>query len=234
MSEIVTSDYRTKMLFFVGIVALGLALPSRALQLPSRAHQLLPSRASSPTMLDLPVELAELPPAGAAIIAVPLVFLASEFLQRPPVGDIYVRPGVGSFGVGLICIRPVPKGQRVCVCEAKFSERTTPTRLNLLSPAVRRTVLELFDGYDSDDGTYGYPTNYDQAIPLISFINHSDEPNCYYDVQTVGGELVGSIRAARRLRTGEEATVDYLKYQEPGSFTYRACQSNFQKKPFWV
>lgn len=67
-----------------------------------------------------------------------------------------------------------------------------------------------------------------RAIPLVSFINHSDDPNCVYD------EATDSIRAKRRLREGEEATVDYLRYQEKGSFTYKACQSGFRRKAFWA
>ena len=95
---------------------------------------------------------------------VTLLFL-NEFLQRPKL-EIYVRPGVGAFGVGLICIRSVPPGACICECTAEFSDRVSALRLNMLRPSVRRTVLELFDGYDSSDGTYSVPTKYDQAIPI--------------------------------------------------------------------
>lgn len=72
------------------------------------------------------------------------------------------------------------------------------------------------------------PTNYDQSIPLVSFINHSEEPNCVYVEDT------NCIVAARRLRKGEEATVDYLEYQERGSYTWKHCKSGFRKQQFFV
>jgi len=158
--------------------------------------------------------------AGAAL-------LLNEYLRRPKL-HIYVRPGVGAYGVGLICIRSVPPGTCICECTAEYSERVSALRLNMLRPSVRRTVLELFDGFDSADGTYSVPTKYDQAIPLISFINHNDEPNCEFD------EASNCIRAMRQLKKDEECTVNYLQYQEKGSWTYRACQSGFRNFAFWA
>ena len=120
----------------------------------------------------------------------------------------------------------MPKGGIICSCAAQ-AVVVPSRRFNFLPPAVRQCVLELYDGWDGE-GNYQVPIDYDQAIPLISFINHSEEPNCVYD------EPANAIVAARRLRTGEEATVDYLSYQEKGSYTWRYCKSGFRRRPFFV
>jgi hypothetical protein len=185
----------------------------------------------------------------------PLFLLGCEYAQRPRgLDQIYVRPGVGAFGVGLIAIRPIPPGGVICSCSAQFSDQLPGRRLNLLRPSVRQTVLELYDGWDGQ-GLYQAPSQYDQAIPLIScplarcarlwpgwpfaepqrtcgvwrtVINHNEEPNCIYDEET------NCIVAARKVRTGEECTVDYLSYQQPGSYTWRACTSGFKRRPWFV
>ena len=147
-----------------------------------------------------------------------------------------MRPGVSSIqGVGLICIRPVPPNGRICGCSAQlrgetYLESVPGRRLNLMHPAVALAMLELFDGYYPRKGTFQCPTEYDEAIPLVSLINHSDEPNCFYDDES------NAIRAKRRLRTGEEAVVDFLQYHRyKGAFTYRDAKDGFTRTPwFWV
>ena len=122
----------------------------------------------------------------------------------------------------------MPRGATICSCSAEFAAEVPARRLNLLHPAVRETVLELYDGYDAAQSTYQVPTKYDQAIPLISFVNHSDAPNCAYD------ESSNTIVAARPLARGAECTVDYFKYQERGSYTWRAAVTGFRRKPRFV
>ena len=194
-------------------------------------HHAAPLRIGTPcAMMPMP-EIASVAP----FILAPLLFLLCEYATRSTtvgaangrLDKIYVRPGVGSYGVGLITIRDVPKGAVICACAALATDYPA-WRFNLLPPSVRETVLTLYDGFDPEQNTYQIPQNYDQCIPLVSFINHSDEPNCVYNENT------NQIEAARRLRTGEECTVDYLKYQEPGSYTYRDCETGFRGKPFFV
>jgi len=135
---------------------------------------------------------------------------------------VYARPGVGEFGVGLIAIRAVPKGQRICECEAKYARTVSRLALLALPHEVRTTIHELWDGMSSDDvWACTIPNDYEQAIPLVSFINHSEQPNCVFDADT------NSIVTARRLRKGEELTINYLKYQEPGSYTYNEAKRGF-------
>ena len=53
--------------------------------------------------------------------------------------------------------------------------------LDALPTAVRSAIHELYDGVDDPPGTCSIPLNYEQAIPLIPFINHSKRPSCAYD-----------------------------------------------------
>ena len=67
--------------------------------------------------------------------------------------------------------------------------------------------------------------DYDNTVPLISFVNHdARNPNCYYDPRS------NAIRAGRKLRKGEEATVDYFEYQDETSYTYLHAAAGFNKK----
>ena len=157
------------------------------------------------------LEAPSLPAASAAFVMGPLALLAANYVQQPPLGDIYVRPGVSDIqGVGLMCIRPVPKNGRICGCSAQLNGNTYLTsvrgnHLNMVHPAVGLAMLELFDGYYPRMGTFQVPLEYDEAIPLVSLINHSPQPNCYFDEDT------NAIRAARPLRKGEEAVVDFMQ-----------------------
>ncbi len=180
-------------------------------------------RASSPSMLSLEALVDD--STLTSVLSATAVGGGGLFALRAlsnPLGEqqIYVRPGVGAHGVGLICVRDVPEGGLICRCEAEFAKPVPSWQLATLDPGVRRTVLELFDGCDGR-GTCQVPTQYDQAIPLISFINHSEQPNCIYVEPN-------AIVAVRRLRRGEECTVDYLRYQDPGSYTYKDCQRGFR------
>eukprot|EP00315_Gephyrocapsa_oceanica_P021192 CAMPEP_0185366918 /NCGR_PEP_ID=MMETSP1364-20130426/14039_1 /TAXON_ID=38817 /ORGANISM="Gephyrocapsa oceanica, Strain RCC1303" /LENGTH=113 /DNA_ID=CAMNT_0027967525 /DNA_START=13 /DNA_END=351 /DNA_ORIENTATION=- len=58
--------------------------------------------------------LVQLVTAAAVLALVP----ARRLLQPQGLRDVYVRPGKGSHGVGLIAIRSVPKRARICGCEA--------------------------------------------------------------------------------------------------------------------
>ena len=84
----------------------------------------------------------------------------------------------------------------------------------------------MFDGVDDPPGTAVVPTDWDQGIPLVSYINHSLKPNCEYDPRSNG------IVASRDLRPGEEATVNYYEYQDESTYSVRAARAGF--KPSFV
>jgi hypothetical protein len=71
---------------------------------------------------------------------------------------------------------------------------------------------------------------YDLAIPLVSFLNHADQPNCRYDATT------NCIVALRWLRKGEEATVDYRAYQDRDAYVHQQAATGFTRRPvtWWL
>ena len=109
-------------------------------------------------------------------------------------------------------------------CAPKFTKVVQQRDLLSLPKEVRLTVHELFDCLDDPAGTVAVPTEYEQAIPLISFINHSTRPNCEYDPE------YHAIYSLRDLRAGEEATVNYFEYQTEESFTYRSAKAGFKSE----
>ena len=162
---------------------------------------------------------------GAGAVAATVVRETAARLRPVPstavLSKIVARPGPSQYGVGLLCVQPVPAGGRVCGCEPVNSVTVPLSRLRGLPTEVRTTIHELYDGVDEPPGTCCVPTDYEQAIPLISFINHSDDPSCAYD------EEQHAILATRPLRVGDEATVDYFAYRMrlPTPYHYLAHQS---------
>jgi hypothetical protein len=135
--------------------------------------------------------------------------------------SIRVRPGNSEHGVGLIVVQDVPTGGRVIGCEPVHSQTVLLSEIAHLPAEVRQTIHEMFDGVDEPPGTCTIPSAYEDAIPVISFLNHSPDPNCAYDSDQ------HAIVALRRLHIGEEATVNYFSYQEPETYTYRHAAAGF-------
>ena len=125
--------------------------------------------------------------------------------------DLYVRPAPSpaGHGVGLVCFRPTPKGALICPASAT---RTVDVPIVAVPSSVRRVVHELFDGVDPATQTCSVPVGWE--LPLVSFLNHGDKPNCHLD------EVAFAVVASRQLQTGEEATVDYNQYLNPGSYNH--------------
>ena len=88
--------------------------------------------------------------------------------------------------------------------------------------SVRKTIHELFDGYNKKSNTCTIPKDYDTSISLISFINHSDQPNCKYNIN---GHTINTLRD---INEGEEVTVDYLQCQNQDKFCPRHHRKRFQ------
>lgn len=151
----------------------------------------------------------------------------SDDIYTNKLNKIYIRPGVHSGRLGLIAIRDIPFDTPVCNCQP---HNFMTINMNLLDKykvpsSVRKTIHELFDGYNKKSNTCTIPKDYDTSISLISFINHSDQPNCKYNIN---GHTINTLRD---INEGEEVTVDYLQYQNPGSYTYRHAENGFNADP---
>jgi len=157
-----------------------------------------------------------------ALANAPVNFL--DPTTRPtPLSEIYVRPNKGKYGVGLVCVRDVPRGARICKCFPPYSKTVSMASLDSLPLGVREALHEMWDCVDDPPGKCLVPIDYDSTVPLISFINHDGRrPNCEYDAST------NAIRAVRALRKGEEATVDYFAYQDETSYTYLHAAARFR------
>lgn len=115
---------------------------------------------------------------------------------------ICVRLAPTAHGVGVVTIKPVPAGTKVCTCFAEMT-RVGKDEIAHLDPAVRRLFTDICDS--PSKGEYCFvPSNYDQHLSIAMFLNHSKEPTAQlkdYDVVTL-----------RDLGAGEEVTVDYRDY----------------------
>ena len=141
---------------------------------------------------------------------------------------IYVRPGIHSGKLGLVAIRDVPANTPICKCSPFNYKKISLDLLEKhnIPDSVKKTVHELFDGYNLQNNTCTIPKDFDTSITLISFINHSDNPTCKYD------KLNHTINTINKLNKGDEATVNYFLYQLPGSYTYKHAENGFKNDPY--
>ena len=124
---------------------------------------------------------------------------------------VYARPKATEHGVGLVCIREVPKGATICRCSASEAyHKISSTAFQKLHPAEKTFYNELFDP-QSTDGNYYLPKD-PHVLHMVCFINHSPTPSCTYD------ETHHSMVTIRPLKTGDEITVDYSLYPEPHQY----------------
>ena len=168
-----------------------------------------------------PLQSAALFGAGTVCGGAGALFAVKRGKPLRHLADIRARPGASKHGVGLICVQDVPAGGRICGCEPVLSRTVPIAALRFLPTEVRSTVHELYDGVDEPPGTCCVPVDYEQAIPLISFINHSTRPTCEFSA------TAHAIVAKRPLAIGDECTVNYFEYQEPVSYTYRHAAAGF-------
>ena len=127
--------------------------------------------------------------------------------------DVYCRLGVTEHGVGVVAIRPIPKGTdpfKNCdpfadvlrISEAEFESYEAPEE-------AKRLVR---DFCALQDGVYYVPSYGIDAIDKSYFLNHSDTPNMATPDR---GE---TFVAARDIEPGEELTADYGLYHETRHF----------------
>lgn len=115
----------------------------------------------APKMIDLGLPISEPAFATGASIGAAVGWLARgvdllalfDADRRPlPLSKIYVRPGQGKYGVGLICLRDVPVGARICRCYPDYSKTVATSSLRSLPPEVRSTIHEIWDCFDDPPG----------------------------------------------------------------------------------
>lgn len=123
--------------------------------------------------------------------------------------DAYCRLGVTAHGVGVVAIRPIPKGTDPFARCEPFGDLIKLPAKELDAARVPESAKNLVRDFCAlQDGIYYVPNYGIDAIDKSYYVNHSKTPNL---VALDGGER---FVAARRIRRGEELTADYRTYNE--------------------
>ena len=122
---------------------------------------------------------------------------------------VYCRLGCTKNGVGVIAIRPIPKGTdpfKNCDPHGDVVEITEKEFEAFDAPEAAKDLIRDFCALQ--DGVYFVPSYGIDGIDKSYFLNHSKKPNM--TTPDKGETLV----AARNIKVGEELTIDYGGYHE--------------------
>ena len=131
----------------------------------------------------------------------------SELLRRV-LADCYCQLQPSPIhGIGVFAIRDIAKGRNPFKTLTKYAMpgtvRVTEEELAILPPKIAALIRTLF--VPTTEGKLHIPTCGLNVIYLDTYINHSPDPN----LQTKDG---ARFITTRRIREGEELTVDYRTY----------------------
>lgn len=134
--------------------------------------------------------------------------------------DVYARVGVSKIaGVGVIAVRAIPKG----VDPYKTLKRHEEDSIEMFDkdfkgvhPKVHKIIDDFFGNMVIVDGKqvkrYDVLKSGPNDINLSFYMNHSDHPNVSV-VDGGDGNYMG-FRTNRKIRKGEELTIDYREYEK--------------------
>ena len=125
--------------------------------------------------------------------------------------ECYCRLAPSSIhGIGVFAVREIPKGTdpfRIGVAYPSGWIEITQAELDRASDGVRNLLALLF--VRDKKGDLSIPAIGTNLVDISAYLNHSDRPN----MKTADGH---TFTAKRKIRKGEELTVDYS--------TYGACE----------
>jgi len=129
-----------------------------------------------------------------------------ELLQRV-LGDCYCRLQPSRIhGIGVFAIRDIPRGTNPFRTLEKYARpgyvRITDAEVDTQPVKLAETIRALFV---PTNGKRYLPTSGTNIVHLVSYLNHSPAPN----LRTSDGF---NFFARRKIREGEELTVDYRTY----------------------
>jgi len=126
-------------------------------------------------------------------------------MARLPHLGVYVRLKPSKIhGVGVFAIRDIPKGRYVFQGDDDEMVWVDASATNRLGKEVKKLYQ---DFCVPRNGKYGCPRNFN-LLTLAWYLNHSDKPNMAADKNY-------NFYSARKIRKGEELTVDYETYCDP-------------------
>jgi len=128
--------------------------------------------------------------------------------------DTYARLGVTKFGVGLMAIKPIPKGTDIFKttigpCKADEWIRLSPKDVKELPKSVKEYVYDfgaVSGGPLSQKGPVVVPKLGMNTLDVTNYFNHSDTPNCKAKMDKTCFMRFQSIRDIKK---GEELTYKY-------------------------
>lgn len=127
--------------------------------------------------------------------------------------DVYTRLAPTVHGVGVVAIRPIPKGTDPFKnCDATGDVLEIPEAELEAAPVPEAAKKMVRDFCALQDGLYFVPDYGIDAIDKSYFLNHSSEPNM---TTLEDGER---FVAARDIAAGEELTADYYLYHHTRHF----------------
>jgi SET domain-containing protein len=127
--------------------------------------------------------------------------------------DVYVRLGHGKHGVGVLAIRPIPKGTNPFKnCDPFGSVLKIPEGELAQSAAPEAVKTLVRDFCALQDGVYYVPDYGIDALDKSYYLNHSKKPNL---TTTDHGE---TFVALRNIKKGEELSVSYDLFNETEHF----------------
>jgi uncharacterized protein len=109
-------------------------------------------------------------------------------------------------GVGVFAVRDIPKGVDPFAVGVRYPRgwvAITPAELERARGGVRKLLASLF--VPDADGAFRIPILGANLVDIGAYLNHSDRPN----MRTADGHR---FVTRRRIRSGEEMTVDYATY----------------------
>src|SRR5581483_9538964 len=123
--------------------------------------------------------------------------------------DVYCRLGVTKHGVGVVAIRPIPKGTNPFLRCDPFGSVVKIPQTEFDSYDAPSEVKEIVRDFCTLQGGYYFVPSYGiDAIDKSYFLNHSPKANM---VTHDKGE---TFVAKRHIKVGEELTANYDQYQE--------------------
>ncbi len=130
-----------------------------------------------------------------------------QFLKS--LNDVWCRLAVTKHGVGVVAIRPIPKGIDPFKNCDPFGDVMKLSAQELDASDAPKEAKQLVRDFCAlQDGVYFVPNFGIDAIDKSYFLNHSSKPNMV--TKDDGEEFV----TARRIKKGEELTADYGEYHE--------------------
>ena len=136
---------------------------------------------------------------------------AKRALIRNLAEETFARLAPGLHGVGVVAVRPIPKGANPFKTAGRVDQRTidlTKKEVDALPAEVGRMVTDFAE--PDEKGLYPVPAHGLSTLDTTWYLNHSDAPNLDI-IDDPASELM-EFRANQPIPKGAELTIRYSDY----------------------